>query len=52
VYEQTLFFGDKKTINMILDDGGDLTKFLRLPEFSCWNQGYLKKTTTGVLDCA
>jgi adenosylhomocysteinase len=27
--EQTVFFGDKKTINMILDDGGNLTmKFI------------------------
>jgi adenosylhomocysteinase len=26
--EQTLFFGDRKPLNMILDDGGDLTNMV------------------------
>ena len=38
--EQTLFFGeDQKPLNMILDDGGDLTNMVldRYPELSAWN---------------
>jgi S-adenosylhomocysteine hydrolase len=41
--EQTLFFGeDRKPLNMILDDGGDLTNMvLTLPRISCWNQRFI-----------
>lgn len=49
--EQTLFFGeDKKPLNMILDDGGDLTNmvFDRYPEFTKDIKGLSEETTTGV----
>jgi S-adenosylhomocysteine hydrolase len=38
--EQTLFFGEDRPLNMILDDGGDLTNMVidRYP-INCWNQG-------------
>jgi adenosylhomocysteinase len=46
--EQTLFFGEDRPLNMILDDGGDLTNMvLTVTSFGCWNQG-LSGTTTGV----
>jgi len=49
--EQTLFFGeDRKPLNMILDDGGDLTNmvFDRYPEFIKGIKGLSEETTTGV----
>lgn len=50
--EQTLFFGaDKKPLNMILDDGGDLTNmvFDKYPELVKGIKGLSEETTTGVL---
>ncbi|MDX2001276.1 MAG: adenosylhomocysteinase [Chitinophagales bacterium] len=49
--EQTLFFGDdSKPLNMILDDGGDLTNmvFDRYPELVKGIRGLSEETTTGV----
>ncbi len=49
--EQTLFFGeDKKPLNMILDDGGDLTNMVldRYPELVPGIKGLSEETTTGV----
>jgi adenosylhomocysteinase len=49
--EQTLFFGeDKKPLNMILDDGGDLTNmvFDKFPELAAGIKGLSEETTTGV----
>ena len=49
--EQTLFFGeDKKPLNMILDDGGDLTNMVldRFPELVGDIKGLSEETTTGV----
>ena len=49
--EQTLFFGDdKKPLNMILDDGGDLTNmvFDKYPELAKDIRGLSEETTTGV----
>ena len=49
--EQTLFFGeDRKPLNMILDDGGDLTNmvFDRYPELIPGINGLSEETTTGV----
>src|SRR6195952_61464 len=50
--EQTLFFGeDRKPLNMILDDGGDLTNMVldRFPELVAGIKGLSEETTTGVL---
>lgn len=50
--EQTLFFGDKdKPLNMILDDGGDLTNVVldKYPELVKDIRGISEETTTGVL---
>lgn len=50
--EQTLFFGeDRKPLNMILDDGGDLTNMVldRYPELVSEIRGISEETTTGVL---
>lgn len=50
--EQTLFaFKDGKPLNMILDDGGDLTNmvFDRYPELINGIKGLSEETTTGVL---
>ena len=50
--EQTLFFGeDRKPLNMILDDGGDLTNmvFDKYPELIKDINGLSEETTTGVL---
>lgn len=50
--EQTLFFGeDRKPLNMILDDGGDLTNmvFDKYPELISGIKGLSEETTTGVL---
>ena len=49
--EQTLFFGEeKKPLNMILDDGGDLTNMVldRYPELVSEIKGLSEETTTGV----
>lgn len=49
--EQTLFFGeDKKPLNMILDDGGDLTNMVldKYPELVSGIKGLSEETTTGV----
>ena len=49
--EQTLFFGeDRKPLNMILDDGGDLTNmvFDQYPELISGINGLSEETTTGV----
>ena len=49
--EQTIFFGeDKKPLNMILDDGGDLTNmvFDNFPELISGIKGLSEETTTGV----
>jgi adenosylhomocysteinase len=46
--EQTLFFGeDRKPLNMILDDGGDLTNMVLIATQILESKVYLK-TTTGV----
>lgn len=50
--EQTLFFGEeRKPLNMILDDGGDLTAMVldKYPEFVKGVNGISEETTTGVL---
>ncbi len=50
--EQTLFFGkDRKPLNMILDDGGDLTTMVldKFPELISDIKGLSEETTTGVL---
>src|SRR6185436_5961936 len=49
--EQTLFFGEeRKPLNMILDDGGDLTNmvFDKYPELISGVKGLSEETTTGV----
>ena len=49
--EQTLFFGeDRKPLNMILDDGGDLTNMVldKYPELAGAVKGISEETTTGV----
>ena len=49
--EQTLFFGEsKKPLNMILDDGGDLTNLVldNYPELVKEIKGLSEETTTGV----
>jgi len=49
--EQTLFFGeDREPLNLILDDGGDLTNmvFDRYPELVAGIKGLSEETTTGV----
>jgi adenosylhomocysteinase len=49
--EQTLFFGDEsKPLNMILDDGGDLTNMVLdvYPELAKGINGLSEETTTGV----
>lgn len=50
--EQTLHFGeDRKPLNMILDDGGDLTNMVldQYPELVAGIKGLSEETTTGVL---
>ena len=50
--EQTLFFGEgRESLNMILDDGGDLTNMVldRYPELAAGIKGISEETTTGVL---
>jgi adenosylhomocysteinase len=49
--EQTLFFGkERKPLNMILDDGGDLTNMVldKYPELIKEIKGISEETTTGV----
>ncbi|GAB1858236.1 adenosylhomocysteinase [Flavobacteriaceae bacterium MHTCC 0001] len=49
--EQTLFFGeDRQPLNMILDDGGDLTNMVldKYPELVAGIKGLSEETTTGV----
>jgi adenosylhomocysteinase len=48
--EQTLVFPDGKPLNMILDDGGDLTNLVheKHPEFLEGIKGLSEETTTGV----
>lgn len=48
--EQTLFFPDGKALNMILDDGGDLTNMVldRYPQLVGDIKGLSEETTTGV----
>ncbi len=49
--EQTLFFGkDRRPLNMILDDGGDLTNMVldKYPELVKDIRGISEETTTGV----
>jgi adenosylhomocysteinase len=50
--EQTIFFGeDRNPLNMILDDGGDLTNmvFDHYPQLTSGIKGLSEETTTGVL---
>ena len=50
--EQTLFFGEvRNPLNMILDDGGDLTNMVldKYPELTQNIKGLSEETTTGVL---
>jgi adenosylhomocysteinase len=49
--EQTLFFGsEERPLNMILDDGGDLTNMVldQYPELIQYIKGLSEETTTGV----
>ncbi len=49
--EQTLFFGEEREpLNMILDDGGDLTNMVldQYPELTVGIRGLSEETTTGV----
>jgi adenosylhomocysteinase len=50
--EQTLYFGEaRQPLNMILDDGGDLTNMVlnNFPELAAGIKGISEETTTGVL---
>jgi adenosylhomocysteinase len=49
--EQTVFFPDGEPLNMILDDGGDLTNVVldNYPELIANIRGISEETTTGVL---
>lgn len=49
--EQTIFFPDGKPLNLILDDGGDLTNMVldNYPELVDGIKGISEETTTGVL---
>jgi len=48
--EQTIYFPDGKPLNMILDDGGDLTSMVhtKFPELLAGIKGISEETTTGV----
>uniref|UniRef100_A0A3Q3GAE3 adenosylhomocysteinase n=1 Tax=Labrus bergylta TaxID=56723 RepID=A0A3Q3GAE3_9LABR len=48
--EQTLYFKDKQPLNMILDDGGDLTNLVhqKYPKLLAGIRGVSEETTTGV----
>ena len=49
--EQTIFFNDGEPLDLILDDGGDLTNMVldHYPELSKSIRGISEETTTGVL---
>ena len=50
--DQTIYFGeDREPLNMILDDGGDLTNLVldKYPELAAGIKGISEETTTGVL---
>ena len=49
--EQTIFWPDGQPLNMILDDGGDLTAMIinKFPELAGGIKGISEETTTGVL---
>ena len=48
--EQTLFFPDGQPLNLILDDGGDLTSMVhqKFPELLSGIKGLSEETTTGI----
>uniref|UniRef100_A0A8C5CVN7 Adenosylhomocysteinase n=1 Tax=Gadus morhua TaxID=8049 RepID=A0A8C5CVN7_GADMO len=48
--EQTIYFKDGKPLNMILDDGGDLTNMVhqKYPQLLAGIRGVSEETTTGV----
>ncbi len=48
--EQTLVFADGQPLNLILDDGGDLTQIVhdRFPQYLAGIKGISEETTTGV----
>jgi len=48
--DQTIYFPDGKPLNMILDDGGDLTNLVhtKYPELLAGIKGVSEETTTGV----
>jgi adenosylhomocysteinase len=48
--EQTLYFADGQPLNMMLDDGGDLTAIVhqRFPELLAGIRGLSEETTTGI----
>ncbi|MGB6043565.1 MAG: adenosylhomocysteinase [Pirellulales bacterium] len=50
--EQTLYFADGQPLNMILDDGGDLTALVhnQYPELLDGVRGVTEETTTGIKD--
>lgn len=52
--KQTLIFSDDKPLNMILDDGGDLTNLVheKFPEYLSGIYGLSEETTTGVHNLA
>ncbi len=49
--EKTLFFQNNQPLNMILDDGGDLTNMVldKYPELATGIKGISEETTTGIL---
>ena len=49
--EKTLFFQNNEPLNMILDDGGDLTNMVldKYPELTTGIKGISEETTTGIL---
>ena len=51
VLSKLFWFGDDRPLNMILDDGGDLTKMVldKYPELIANIKGISEETTTGVL---
>lgn len=52
--EQTLIFKDGQPLNMILDDGGDLTNIVhqKYPQYLAGIRGLSEETTTGVHNLA
>ncbi|PWS21924.1 adenosylhomocysteinase, partial [Enterococcus faecium] len=48
--EQTIYFKDGQPLNMILDDGGDLTNLVhqKYPKLLSGIKGVSEETTTGV----